>query len=58
MTREGLARGRCSFSEQEEFCSVVGRPLAVKPPGIGAPVNRFAVNYRELANLEAELRPF
>ena len=50
--RERLSRRSGAFCEDEELCAVVGRSFAVKNPGIRAPVDRHAINYRELANLE------
>jgi hypothetical protein len=52
VTREGFARGRSAFGQDEQFRAVVGGTFAVKDTGIGSPVDRFSIDDGELANLE------
>ena len=49
---ESFARRCRSLGYDVELCSVVGGSLAVEKPGVGATVDRFVIDYRELANLE------
>lgn len=49
---ECFARRCRPLGHDVELCSVVGGPLAVEIPGVGATVDRFVIDYRELANLE------